>query len=81
MARYSLRGMGSLRKNPMFRESRKARLNSFAHHRASMLFTFKDPPQVTGDRPGAEAILRASLRTQVRAALLLGKSATASAAP
>lgn len=65
----------------MFRESRKAQLNSFAHHRASMLFTFKDPPQLTGDRPGSEAILQASLRTQVRAALLGGKSLTACVAP
>ena len=49
--RKPLLGMGSLRKPIMFRDSRKAQLNSYAHHRASMLFTFKDPPEVTGDTP------------------------------
>lgn len=74
-------GKGSLRKKPMFRDSRKAQLNSFAHHRASMLFTFKEAPQVIGDRPGTNPVSHASLTRQVRAALLGGKSSAATMAP
>lgn len=73
--------MGSLRKIIMFRDSRKAQLNSFAHHRASMLFTFKEVPQVIGDRLGAESVPHVPLIMQVRAALLGGKSAAATLAP
>lgn len=80
-ARLSLCGMGSLRKIIMFRDSRKAQLNSFAHHRASMLFTFKEVPQVIGDRPGTEPVSHVSLTRQVRAALLDGKSSPATIAP
>ena len=79
-ARLSLCGMGSLRKIIMFRDSRKAQLNSFAHHRAAMLFTFKAVPRVIGDRPGTESVSHVSLTKQVRAALLGGKSSAATIA-
>jgi hypothetical protein len=70
--RQSRYGMGDLRKFDMFRDSRKAQHNSFAHHRAAMLFTFKQPSPVSG---GTHSDIRlasgiAGLQARVRAGLL-----------
>lgn len=41
--------MGGLRKFNMYNDSRKAQYNSFAHHRAKLLFTRLVPDKGDGD--------------------------------
>jgi len=69
-------GLGGLRKSAMDSDSRKAQRNSFAHHRAELLFSFEhafagDAPQGPSE-PGVESVAtRAEARRQrVRAGLL-----------
>ena len=69
--------MGGLRKFNMYNDSRKAQYNSFAHHRAQLLFTKLVPDKGDGDpwlataRKGSEGQDQSkALRDRVIAGLL-----------